>query len=209
MNPLFVLAAVIEDGETRYGGSAGPDMTQYLVLVLSLLATIAFMAWGFQRLFAGTLKKKAEKRSLQVLDMLPLSNKQKVAVVRCYDRSFLLGLSDKQVELIAELDASVAKPEVEPTPDGAQQQAFLNALKKVQLEDLARRVAEKKAERRSESQRRIPVPPPAGEKTPRRVVKKKRRKKVAAPEAAAAPRVRRVVPKQVSDEFPQVGGLLA
>jgi len=56
----------------------------------------------------GAVKGSASRRSLQVLDVLPLGGKQRVCVVRCYDRTFALGVGDKEVALIAEIDAAVS-----------------------------------------------------------------------------------------------------
>lgn len=86
------------------GRASGPDMTRYLAVCAALIAALVALAWVFKRTLAGHLKARAAKRSLQVLDVLPLSGKQKLVVVRCYDRSFLLGLGEKEVRSIAELD---------------------------------------------------------------------------------------------------------
>ena len=56
------------------------------------------------------MRARAARRSLQVLDVLPLGGKQRLAVVRCYDRTFLLGLGEKEVGLVSELDAVIAPP---------------------------------------------------------------------------------------------------
>ena len=39
-----------------------------------------------------------------MVDILPLGGKRQLAVVRCYDRTFALGLGEKDVSLVAELD---------------------------------------------------------------------------------------------------------
>ena len=85
--------------------ATGPDLTRYLLVCASLIAGLIALAWFFRRFIAEKMKVRASKRSLQVLDVLPLSRKQKLVVVRCYDRSFLLGLGEKEVRSIAELDA--------------------------------------------------------------------------------------------------------
>ena len=95
------------------GPATGPDLTRYLVVCALLIAGLIALAWVFRRFVAGRLRSRAAKRSLQVLDVLPLSGKQKLVVVRCYDRSFLLGVGEKEVRSIAELDVAS-----EPVPDG-------------------------------------------------------------------------------------------
>lgn len=86
------------------GRASGPDLTRYLVVCAATIAALLFLAWVFRRFVAGHVQTRAAKRSLQVLDVLPLSGKQKLVVVRCYERSFLLGVGEKEVRAIAELD---------------------------------------------------------------------------------------------------------
>jgi flagellar biosynthetic protein FliO len=96
----------------------GPDMTRYVLVCFLLLALIAGVAWLFKRFIASSVRSRASKRSLQVVDLLPLGGKKQLCVVRCYDRTFALGLGDKEVALIAELDA-IATPEKPEVPFAA------------------------------------------------------------------------------------------
>lgn len=84
--------------------ATGPDLTRYFVVCALVIVALLAALWVFRRFVAERLKARAAKRSLQVLDVLPLSAKHKLVVVRCYDRSFLLGLGEKEVRSIAELD---------------------------------------------------------------------------------------------------------
>jgi flagellar biogenesis protein FliO len=93
------------------GPATGPDLTRYLVVCGASILCLCVLAWLFRRTVAGHLRARASRRSLQVLDVLPLTGKQKLVVVRCYDRSFLLGVGDKEVHSIAELE-----PALEPLP---------------------------------------------------------------------------------------------
>jgi flagellar biogenesis protein FliO len=101
-----VLAQISDS--SPFGGNAGPDLTRYFTVCGLLLAAILALAWGFRKLMHGALQVKAAQRSLQVLDVLPLSGKHKLAVVRCYDRTFALGLGEREMALIAELDPVAA-----------------------------------------------------------------------------------------------------
>ncbi len=108
-------------------------MTQYLVVCVGLIALVVLGGFGFKRLFARSLSARAARRSLQIVDMLPLGGKQKLAVVRCYERTFVVGLGDKEVCLITELDMQ-STPElvassVEPLPSPADQNAFQRLLR--------------------------------------------------------------------------------
>lgn len=114
--------------EPTYGGGEGPDLTRYLTVCVVLLVAIAGTAWLFRRLVLGTLKAKAAGRSLQVLDVLPLGNKQRLCVVRCYDRTFALGLADHAVSLVAELDPAVGEGAPGTAPSRADALAFAETL---------------------------------------------------------------------------------
>lgn len=133
MNFLPILTTVLEAEPSRYGGTGNPDLTQYGILIASLLAAVAFLAWAFKRFVGGSLIRKADERALQICDVLPLGGKQKMAVIRCYDRSFFLGISDHHIDLIAELDANAIGVNDKPMPLAAKHKdAFLRALQKVQ-----------------------------------------------------------------------------
>lgn len=97
--------------------NSGPDLTRYLLVCGFLILLIVGLGFGFRRLVGGTIRARAAKRSLETLDVLPLGSKQKLAVVRCYDRNFLIGIGEKNPCLIAELDPSVDPvPSVAPAP---------------------------------------------------------------------------------------------
>lgn len=117
MNPIptSLLVPAIATGARPEAG--GPDMTRYLVVCALLLALVGALAYLFKRFVAGAVRARAAKRSLQILDVLPLGGKQRMCVVRCYDRTFALGLGDKEVALIAELDP-VVNPESAGEPFG-------------------------------------------------------------------------------------------
>lgn len=101
------------------GQATGPDLTRYLAVCAGSILVLLAAAWLFRRFFARHLAARAAKRSLQVLDVLPLSGKQKLVVVRCYDRSFLLGLGDKEVRAIAELDGTPAPASIGTPSSGS------------------------------------------------------------------------------------------
>jgi flagellar biogenesis protein FliO len=97
-------------------GREGPDLTRYVLMCALLLAILGALAWGMRSLVTGSVRARAGKRSLQIIDVLPLGGKQRVCVVRCYDRTFALGVGDKEVGLIAEVDAAVSMPKPEALP---------------------------------------------------------------------------------------------
>jgi flagellar biogenesis protein FliO len=109
--PFLTLAGLVRGQSTAgIGGSEGPDLTRYLLVCAGLILLVGALAWLAKRLLAGQMQRRAARRSLQVLDVLPLGGKLRLAVVRCYDRTFLLGLGDKEVGLVSELDAVIAPP---------------------------------------------------------------------------------------------------
>ena len=108
------------------GANTGPDLTRYFAVCGVLLGAIGLLAWAFRKLIAGNLSLRAAKRNLQILDVLPMGGKQKLAVVRCYDRAFLIGLGDKEISSISELDGVVANESEAKEP--ADKQSFEQAL---------------------------------------------------------------------------------
>ncbi len=97
-------------------GSPGLDLTRYMVVVGILLAVLVGGGILLRRAIAGSMRVRSGKRSLAVLDVLPLGGKRRLAVVRCYDRTFALGMGDKEVSLVAELDGAIGQ-EATPTND--------------------------------------------------------------------------------------------
>jgi flagellar biogenesis protein FliO len=127
---LCVVTAVgqrVESG--ALGRGTGPDLTRYLLVCCGLIAAVVVLGIVFRRLVGRTLRTRAAQRSMQIVDLLPLGGKQRLAVVRCYDRTFLVGLGEKEIESIAELDATVA-PAQEPAPLRADLQAFSAVLER-------------------------------------------------------------------------------
>ena len=108
------------------GANTGPDLTRYFAVCGVLLGAIGLLAWAFRKLIAGNLSLRAAKRNLQILDVLPMGGKQKLAVVRCYDRAFLIGLGDKEISSISELDGVIAHESEAKEP--ADKESFEQAL---------------------------------------------------------------------------------
>ena len=111
------------------GGTEGPDLTRYFTVCGLLLLGILALAWGFRRIVGRSITKRAAKRSLQIMDVLPMGGKRKLAVVRCYDRTFLMGMGERELSLVAELDPVIA-PEVEPPALASDRQAFADLLER-------------------------------------------------------------------------------
>lgn len=85
---------------------------------VALVLAIVGMAWAFRRSVARFWRSRAAARSLQVLDVLPLGGKRQLTVVRCYDRTFALGLGEREVSLIAELDSVIGERAAAASPTG-------------------------------------------------------------------------------------------
>ena len=147
----FLAAGASGDAATSF---AGPDLTRSLVVSGVLVASIVALGFLFKRVVGHTFKARAAKRSLVVLDVLPLSGKQRLLVVRCFDRSFLLGSGDKELRLIAELDldaaplpAAPASAEIEPR---ARRPVFARFLERSATAPQARPLEPRPARARSE-----------------------------------------------------------
>jgi flagellar biosynthetic protein FliO len=95
--------------EGASNGAPGPDWVRYWGVCALLILATAGIAWAFRRAIGKAWKTRAAQRSLQVLDVLPLGGKRKLSVVRCYDRTFVLGVGDKEISLVAELDPVIGQ----------------------------------------------------------------------------------------------------
>jgi flagellar biogenesis protein FliO len=113
---------------TRLGAPAGPDLTRYFAVLIVLVLAILGLAVGFKKLFARTLRTRAAQRQLAIVDLLPLGGKQRLAIVRCYDRTFALGLGDKEVALISEIDPVNTEGRGEVAPPRAERAGFAQLL---------------------------------------------------------------------------------
>lgn len=132
MFPITLPLALLDSAQDKVAplDSNGPDLTRYLAVCGILLLAILGLAWGFKKLVGGAVRARAASRSLQIVDLLPLGGKQRLAVVRCYDRTFALGLGEKEVSLVAEIDSVHAESKKPGEPSKADKHAFLQALSK-------------------------------------------------------------------------------
>jgi flagellar biogenesis protein FliO len=142
MIPLLALSSQGPD-LSGLAGASGPDLTRYLVVCGVLLLLIVALGYGFRRLTAGGLRSRLRSRALSTVDVLALGRRQKVAVVRCYDKTYLIGCGEKELCLLAVLDedssrsaeapvltalkAKQSAPPAEPSP--ARKERFLDALR--------------------------------------------------------------------------------
>jgi len=113
---------------------AGPDLTRYFAVCGLIILLIIGVGYGFRRVFAATLRRRAAGRSLRMVDVLPLGGKQRLGVVRCYDRTFLLGLGEREVTLVAELDGVIGTTPAAPIKQGetVDKEGFVQLLENAQ-----------------------------------------------------------------------------
>jgi flagellar biogenesis protein FliO len=116
--------------DTTLGGTQGPDLTRYLVVCGGLLLLVGLLGFAFRKLVTRTLSARAAQRQMQVMDVLPLGGKHKLCVVRCYDRTFLIGVGEKELSQIAELDPVIA-PTRETPPGKVELHAFSKVLERL------------------------------------------------------------------------------
>ena len=116
-------------------GAEGPDLTRYLMVCGFLVLLILLLGVGMRKVTAAGWVGRGSARTLETLDVLPLGGRQKLAVVRCYDRSYLIGMGDKEVRLLAALDPEQEESDqapadtvLEATP--AAEEGFLAALRR-------------------------------------------------------------------------------
>ena len=179
--------------------SLAQGLGQAAVVVALFIGALGLCALGAKRLFANGLRARAERRSLAVVDILPLGPKQRACVLRCYDRTFLLGLGEREVCSIAELDAVVGEGKAELVTAPEERELFLKALSQEQRDallararkEVAKRERAKRAElleeiQASETRDRVLVPrrDPRGEPAPQARTKRSATKR---PKAAPEP----------------------
>lgn len=193
----FILALIppvapLEEATQSLGGTAGPDLTAYFQVCGLLLAAIALVAYGMRKLIANGFKARAAQRSLQVIDVMNLGGRRKLAVVRCYDRTFVLGMGEKEIAPIAELDPVIGADQPGVPPRKSDDEAFAQALEKVQQSMPQEELMEKLLEARDR------VAPSLA---------KKMKRTPAATEEATPPSPKQVVvqpaPRQVPVESPR------
>jgi flagellar biogenesis protein FliO len=122
----------LEEATRSLGGTQGPDLTAYFQVCGLLLVVIIAVALGMRKLVSGNLKLRASQRSLQVIDILNMGGRRKLAVVRCYDRTFVLGMGEKEISPIAELDPVIGTDQPATQASKADDEAFAQALEKIQ-----------------------------------------------------------------------------
>lgn len=132
MNAASNLALlVLDESPLRPLGAMGPDLGRYVLVCAVLVVLAGGLLLALRKGLAASLRARASRRSLSVIDVLPLGGRQRVLVLRCYDRTFLVGAGDKELTPIAELDAAVGSeaPRKEPMP--ADREAFARALEAI------------------------------------------------------------------------------
>ena len=111
-----------ETAQVTAASDPGLDLTQYLLISAAMVVGIGALGWFFQKTIAGSVLSRAEKRSLRIVDVLPMGGKRKLAVVKIYDRTFVVGLGDKELSLITELDGEIPERS-ELAPKGSKAKA--------------------------------------------------------------------------------------
>lgn len=131
--------ALIANPETSLAGPL--DLGRYVQVCVALVVLILGVGWLLRRFVAGSIRQKAAQRSLQVVDVLPLGGRRQLTVVRCYDRVFALGVGEKEVSLLAELEVEPGTapesvpPKINAVPSEADRQAFARELARAHSEE--------------------------------------------------------------------------
>lgn len=108
---LALILARAAETTARPLAGAGPDIGWMATVVAIVLVCILAVAYGVRRVALGAWRVRAARRTLRVVDVLPLGGRRQMVVVRCYDRTFALGLGEKEVSLVAELDTDFVTAE--------------------------------------------------------------------------------------------------
>jgi len=107
------------DAASQNLGAASPNLGAMTAVIAVFLVCLVATGYGVRRLLGSTWRTRAAKRSLSVIDVLPLGGRRQLVVVRCYDRTLALGLGDRDVSLLAELDTEFVAAEVVKSGEGA------------------------------------------------------------------------------------------
>jgi len=87
-------------------------LTRYFAVLGGVVLILVGLAFGLRKLFhQSALGGRNGRRSMQVVEVLSLGSRRQLAIVRCFDRTFALGLGEKSVSLVAELDAEMVQHE--------------------------------------------------------------------------------------------------
>lgn len=100
-------------------GAASPNLGAMTAVIAVFLVCLIATGYGVRRLLGSAWRARAAKRSLSVIDVLPLGGRRQLVVVRCYDRTLALGLGDRDVSLLAELDTELVTAEAAKAGEGA------------------------------------------------------------------------------------------
>lgn len=93
--------------------ATGPDLSRYFTVVGLMVVTLLAVGYGIKRLASTSGRLGRNRKGMAMVDMLPLGGRRQLVIVRCYDRTFALGLGEKEVRFIAELDAVTAPQPVD------------------------------------------------------------------------------------------------
>jgi len=107
----FITFERVAHAPSRTLASGGPDLAWMATAIVVSLAVLLAVGVIARRVLGAAWRQRATRRSLSVLDVLPLGGKRQLIIVRCYDRTLALGVGDRQVSLITELDSDVVAVE--------------------------------------------------------------------------------------------------
>lgn len=157
MLPLSPACAALPVQAVAKAATAAPaadglqsSLTQAGIAVALLIGVIGLCGYGFKKLMQRTLVSRAERRSLTLVDVLPLGGKQKICVLRCYDRTFLVGVGEGDVSTLAELDSEIGRKEAPLAVEPDQKEAFLEVLSAEQRKAVLARAQEEVARREND-----------------------------------------------------------
>lgn len=120
----LTLALALNDAASKLApagpnlGAGSPNLGALTAVIAVFLVCLVATGYGVRKLLGSAWRARAAKRSLSVIDVLPLGGRRQLVVVRCYDRTLALGLGDRDVSLLAELDTEFVAVEVAKSAEG-------------------------------------------------------------------------------------------
>jgi flagellar biogenesis protein FliO len=90
-------------GKEKPGRADEEALAKLGFVILTIMGLGASAVWLVRKSKGLPLRKRGRGKSLEVVDLLNLGHKKSLAVVRVYDRVFVIGIGDGPLSLVTEL----------------------------------------------------------------------------------------------------------
>lgn len=103
--------------------------TDRLIIVFLVIGGLIYLTYfGLRRYVSWSRDSRAKKRSVGVIDSIPLGGKRCVTVTRVYDRILVLGVGEDSITLLTEINEEGMEKPAAPGKASKAAEPFLNLL---------------------------------------------------------------------------------